>query len=343
MALQEDRETDPQDAAPKTPAPKTPASATLDSADREEDGYQEPEAFEPAGAIVPATSISGRALFFVLAIMSFLSCITVGTVAIVASAANQWQSDISGEVTVQIRPLEGIDIAGSVADALAIIAATPGVSDAQAVSDQELRDLLEPWLGGNVDLDELPVPRLIVVRIDPDDPPDFASLRQQLAGSVPGASLDDHELWQGRLAVMARTLVVTGLGILVLVLAATVLSVVFATRGAMASNRGTVEVLHLVGAKEAFIASEFQRHFLRLGFRGGLAGGLAAILAFAAIRWIAAQFVATPAGDQFDALFGGLSIGWAPVAGIVVTILLVAGLTALSSRLAVFRFLKVFD
>lgn len=353
MALQEERETDPREAVAKTPAPTIqapgPSSSTMpadagsgEDADREDD-FAEPEGFEPASAIVPATSISGRALFFVLAIMSFLSCITVGTVAIVASAANQWQSDISGEVTVQIRPLEGIDVANSVADALSIIAATPGVSDAQAVSDQELRDLLEPWLGGNVDLDELPVPRLIVVRIDPDDPPDFAQLRQQLAGAVPGASLDDHELWQGRLAVMARTLVVTGLGILVLVLCATVLSVVFATRGAMASNRGTVEVLHLVGAKEAFIAGEFQRHFLRLGLRGGLAGGLAAILAFAAIRWIAAQFVATPAGDQFDALFGGLTVGWAPVAGIVVTILLVAGLTALSSRLAVFRFLKVFD
>jgi cell division transport system permease protein len=244
---------------------------------------------------------------------------------------------------VQVRPLEGIDTTAAVDQALTIIRETNSIESARALSDQELRDLLEPWLGAGVDLDELPVPRLIVIEIDRADPPDIVDLRRRLTGAVPAASLDDHQLWQGRLAVMANTLAISGGAILILVLIATVLSVVFATRGAMATNRDIVEVLHLVGAKEAFIAREFERHFLRLGFRGGLAGGLAAMAAFAAIRWISAQFVATPAGDQFDALFGGISIGWTAFAGIGLTILLVAALTAMSSRLTVFHFLKIFD
>lgn len=301
------------------------------------------DGFGPAAAIVPASGVSGRALFFVLAIMSFLACITVGTVTVIASAAADWRSDISGEITVQIRPLDGVDTLAAIDKALAVILETDGIESARALSEQELRDLLEPWLGAGVDLEELPVPRLIVVEIDRAAPPDFAELRQRLTGAVPAASLDDHQLWQGRLAVMANTLAVSGAAILVLVLVATVLSVVFATRGAMATNRDIVEVLHLVGAKEAFIAHEFERHFLRLGFRGGLAGGIAATIAFAAIRWISAQFTATPAGDQFDALFGGISIGWAAFVGIALTVLLVAALTAMSSRLTVFHFLKVFD
>lgn len=307
------------------------------------DGAEFDDDFAPSSAIVPLASISGRALFFVLAIMSFLACITVGSVAVIATAAAEWRSDISGEITVQVRPLDGIDVAASVAQAIEVIGATPGVESADVMSDQELRDLLEPWLGGDVDLDELPVPRLIVVAIDRDAPPDSADLRRRLARAVPNANLDDHELWQGRLTVMANTLTISGAGILLLVLVATVLSVVFATRGAMAANRDIVEVLHLVGAKEAFIASEFEKHFLRLGFRGGLAGGIAALASFAAIRWASAQFAATPAGDQFDALFGGLSVGWTAFVGIALTVLLVAALTAMSSRLAVFRFLKVFD
>ncbi|MCT8972263.1 cell division protein FtsX [Microbaculum marinisediminis] len=301
------------------------------------------DGFGPAAAIVPASGVSGRALFFVLAIMSFLACITVGTVTVIASAAADWRSDISGEITVQIRPLDGVDTLAAIDKALAVILETDGIESARALSEQELRDLLEPWLGAGVDLEELPVPRLIVVEIDRAAPPDFVELRQRLTGAVPAASLDDHQLWQGRLAVMANTLAVSGAAILVLVLVATVLSVVFATRGAMATNRDIVEVLHLVGAKEAFIAHEFERHFLRLGFRGGLAGGIAATIAFAAIRWISAQFTATPAGDQFDALFGGISIGWAAFVGIALTVLLVAALTAMSSRLTVFHFLKVFD
>ncbi|WP_436643769.1 cell division protein FtsX [Microbaculum sp. FT89] len=301
------------------------------------------DGFGPSAAIVPASGVSGRALFFVLAIMSFLACITVGTVTVIASAAADWRSDISGEITVQIRPLDGVDTLAAIDKALAVILETDGIESARALSEQELRDLLEPWLGAGVDLEELPVPRLIVVEIDRAAPPDFVELRQRLTGAVPAASLDDHQLWQGRLAVMANTLAVSGAAILVLVLVATVLSVVFATRGAMATNRDIVEVLHLVGAKEAFIAHEFERHFLRLGFRGGLAGGIAATIAFGAVRWISAQFTATPAGDQFDALFGGISIGWAAFVGIALTVLLVAALTAMSSRLTVFHFLKVFD
>lgn len=299
--------------------------------------------FAPAAPIVPASSVSGRALFFVLAIMSFLACITVGTVAVIASASADWRSDIAGEITVQVRPLEGVDTLAAVDEALEIIRSTAGIGAVRALSEDELRDLLEPWLGAGVDLEELPVPRLIVVEIDRNAPPDIADLRGRLAAAVPAATLDDHELWQGRLVVMANTLAISGGAVLVLVLVATVLSVVFATRGAMATNRDIVEVLHLVGAKEAFIAAEFERHFLRLGFRGGLAGGIMAIAAFAAIRWMSAQFSATPAGDQFDALFAGLSIGWTAFAGIGLTVLLVAALTAMSSRLTVFHFLKVFD
>ncbi len=317
--------------------------AQSDDRDDETGGPGVDEDFGPSAPIVPASGVSGRALFFVLAIMSFLACITVGAVAVIASAAADWRSDISGEITVQVRPLEGVDIAAALDQALAVLRDTRGIESARALSEGELRDLLEPWLGAGVDLEELPVPRLIVVEIDRAAPPDIADLRDRLVRAVPAASLDDHQLWQGRLAVMANTLTISGGAILILVLIATVLSVVFATRGAMATNRDIVEVLHLVGAKEAFIAREFERHFLRVGFRGGLAGGIAAMAAFAAIRWISAQFAATPAGDQFDALFGGISIGWSAFAGIGLTILLVAALTAMSSRLTVFHFLKIFD
>ena len=75
-----------------------------------------------------------------------------------------------------------------------------------------------------------------------------------------------------------------------LVLAATVLSVTFATKGAMAANRPIVEVLHLIGAKDGFIAGEFQRHFLLLGIKGGAIGGGLAMALFAlaglAGRWL---------------------------------------------------------
>lgn len=311
---------------------------------KEEPGRAEPAAPLPATSpIVPPASLASRALFSVVAIMAFLACVTVGAVAVIASAASDWQSEIAQEITVQVRPLDGTDTREALSQVVAMARGMPGVTGARALGEDEIRDLLEPWLGAGADLDELPVPRLVIVQIDRESPPDVAAMRRQIEAAVPGASLDDHELWQGRLRVMADTLVVGGVVLLALVLAATVLSVVFATRGAMASNRDVVEVLHLVGAKEVYIARQFEWHFLRIGLKGGATGGLLALAAFGIVRWISGQFAATPAGDQLDALFGAFTIGWPTVIGIAITIVLIALLTAITSRLAVYHFLKVFD
>lgn len=331
---------DPRDQAPPVAPDADPAAAEAEIEDVQDVAATPHPRPNP---IVPPTSLASRALFFVVAIMSFLACITVGAVAVIGDAASEWQTDIAQEVTIQVRPMNGEETRQALAELVALVRGMPGVSEARALSEDEIRDLLEPWLGAGAEFDELPVPRLVVVEIDRDNPPDIGEMRRLVQSAVPGASLDDHDRWQSRLRVMANTLVAGGLGILLLVLSATVLSVVFATRGAMASNRDVVEVLHLVGAKEAFIARQFERHFLRLGFKGGLAGGILALATFGVISWIVGQFAATPAGDQIDALFGPMSIGWPAILGILGTIILVALLTAITSRLAVFHFLKVFD
>ena len=89
-----------------------------------------------------------------------------------------------------------------------------------------------------------------------------------------------------------------------LMFAATILSVTFATRGAMATNKTVIEVLHFVGAKNGFIAGNFQRHFLLLGLQGGAIGGGGAILLFALASLVSGWFTGTAGGDQTSALFG---------------------------------------
>ena len=167
----------------------------------------------------------------------------------------------------------------------------PGIADVRPYTKEESAQLLEPWLGTGLVLDDLPIPRLIVVRLASGATPDFAALRKALAAQVPGASSTIIARWIDRMRTMADTAVAGGLGMLALVLAATVLSVIFATRGAMATNRPIVEVLHFIGAKDGFIAGQFQRHFLLLGLKGGAIGGGAAIVLFGLIqvagKWLA--------------------------------------------------------
>lgn len=282
--------------------------------------------------IVPKNSIAGQALAAVVAIMTFLASLTTGAVMLVLSSAAEWQADVAREMTVQVRPLPGRDVEADVARAAQIAQAAPGVSDVRIYTREESARLLEPWLGTGLSLEDLPVPRIVVVRSAGDLRPDLAALRASLTAQVAGASLDDHRGWIDRMRAMAGSAVAGGIAILALVLAATVLSVAFATRGAMATNRHIVEVLHFIGARNRFIAGQFQGHFLVLGLQGGCIGGGAALLVLALAALFGDHFLGTAASDQSAALFGTFSLGVAGYMAVVAQVILVAGVTAWTSR-----------
>jgi cell division transport system permease protein len=291
-------------------------------------------------ALVPRNSISGRALVAVVAIMTFLVSLTTGAAVLVTKAAGEWQSDISREMTIQIIPAPGRDLDTSVNRAVAITRTISGVTEVRPYSKEESMKLLEPWLGSGISLSELPVPRLIVIKIAADATPDLGQLRRALADQVPGAVVDDHRGWIERMRAIAGTAVAAGVCILILMFAATILSVAFATRGAMATNKAVIEVLHFVGAKNGFIARHFQHHFLVLGLQGGAIGGGAAIVLFVAATMVSHWLVG---GEQGSVLFGSFSIGLAGYAAVLGQVVLIAIVTAWTSRHTVNSTLETID
>ena len=293
--------------------------------------------------IVPPHNVAGSALILVIAIMTFLSCLTFGSVTLVRDTAATWQSQIAREATIQIKPADDLDMEAALETARRIASGFSGVRSASIVDRDATVRLLEPWLGAGFDIDDLPVPRLVIVTIDPASPPDFEAMRAALAAELPQATLDDHRTWVDRLVAMANTTVTIGFSVLALMLAATVLSVVFATRGAMAGNGHIIEVLHFVGAEAGFIAGEFRRHFLFTGMKGALAGGLGSIVVFIGFSWWSARNLATPQADQAAALFGTFSIGLAGYAGVALVVMLIGALTAITSHLTVMSFLGDVD
>ncbi|MEQ8295886.1 MAG: ABC transporter permease [Nitratireductor sp.] len=293
--------------------------------------------------IVPAQTVAGHALIAVIAIMTFLACLTVGAVTLVRDTASVWQSQIAREATIQIRPRDDLDMEAALEAARTIAGTFAGVREATVVDSAATARLLEPWLGTGLDLEELPVPRLVIVTIDEAAPPDFDTMREAIRKQVPNASLDDHRNWVDRLVSMARTTVTIGFTVLILMLSATVLTVIFATRGAMAGNGHVIEVLHYVGAEARFIASQFRRHFLLTGIKGAAAGGLAAIVVFILFGWWSGRNMATPEADQATALFGNFAIGMTGYLGVGVVVVLVAALTAATSHATVVAHLNGVD
>ena len=291
--------------------------------------------------IVPAGSVTGRSLGLVIAIMCFLACLTSGAVYMISRSADAWLKDMASEVTVQIEPREGSDTEKAVAQAVAMLTKEPGITSVKALSLDESAALLEPWLGQADVLKSLPVPRLIALEIDRSSPPDLDGLRQKLASTFKGASLDDHRHWQQQIQTVTRSFALGGLMILILVAAATIAIIVSATRSAMASNRDIVEVLHFVGATDRFISREFESHFLKLGVKAGLVGALAAGLVFLSaptlVELVGGHTVSAAELHQLIGS-GALEASGYGLMGLVVVV--IAALCMVTSRLGVKRILN---
>lgn len=291
--------------------------------------------------IVPSASIAGHALTVVIAIMSFLACLTAGAVYMVYQSANAWVNDISSEITVELDPVNAADIEKKITLVSLFLAKQEGVTKVRPISADDSARLLEPWLGQSSALQALPIPRLIAVEIDRSNPPDIALIKSALSQNFEGVTLDDHRRWQAEIRTLTRSAALAGLAVLSLVAAATIAVIVSATRSAMASNREIIEVLHFVGANERFISREFERHFLGLGVRAGLMGAAAAAMAFLLLptmmSMLGGGFVTAAEAQR---LIGSGELDFKGYLLCLLVVFVVACICMITSRLGVVRVLK---
>jgi cell division transport system permease protein len=284
--------------------------------------------------LVAADRVTDRALISVIAIMTFLAAMTAGAAQFAASTTSRWQVLMASEVTVQLKPQGNRPIEADIVRATDILRGTSGVTSVRVFSRDESSKLLEPWLGSASAIEALPIPRLIAVRIDAAEPPDLGALAKAISDVAPGASLDDHRTWTRRLGRISDFFMVASLSALFLVLTATGLAIVFATRGAMAGNREIIEVLHFIGADDRYIAAQFQRHFAVLGVRGGVIGGFTALVLIIILRLIGSSSVGFLDGNGVS----GLALpGSEMILATVLVITLVGIVAGVASRITVYR------
>lgn len=259
--------------------------------------------------LLPPAPDSDRPLFFVVAIIVALACASAIVARSAWSAADAWTAGLDGAMTVQVRSDTGNNpgdnpggnsgsraenTANITAQAEAALRSVAGVTSADALDASELDALLKPWFGDDGAPAGAPLPILIDVQLDTIAPAVVSDLTAALERAGIDASVDDHESWARdlrRAASAARTLALSTFALLV---AAAIAVTSFATRTSLAARADVVDVLHLVGADDTYIASEFTRRFLGLGVRAGLLG---ATLAFAAA--LAAFLLTRGGGDDF--------------------------------------------
>ena len=286
--------------------------------------------FAPRSDLALERDAVDRFLPWLMAFMVFLAVIAFAVAVTVHDAADRWDRGARGTLTVQVPATDdaAVDQAALVA-VLAVLRATPGVASAEALSEERLAALLEPWLGRLAGGD-IPVPRLIDVRLESGARPDIAALSGRLAAAAAGVVVDDHQAWLGRLFQLMRALEVTAAGILLLVLAVTVATVVFTTRTGLAIHHDAIEVMHLIGAQDTYIAAQFADRALALGLKGGALGLALALPTLAAIGAMLGDGGGVLPRVSFSLL------EWAAVAALPVAVAQAATLTA---RFTVLRLL----
>lgn len=223
---------------------------------------------------------SGRYLPLLVAIMVYLAALALAGAMVANKLAARWDHGLAGALTVQLPPAaagsedSGDPVLQGVAD---LLTGTEGVVSVEVMDTGAIAALLEPWLGDTALIGDLPLPRLIAVTVDPQAPPDLTALRRSVLAIAPGSLVDDHQRWLSHLLDLARAVEIMAAVVVALVVLAAAIMVAFVTRMGLAAHDQAIELLHLIGAQDSYVARQFQNHSLSLGLRGGLIGLLCAL------------------------------------------------------------------
>ena len=279
---------------------------------------------------LPERDARDPALIFVIAVLCFLACLTALAVITGGRAASGWASQLTGEATVIVRPRGGETPDAAAARAAEALAGAPGVVEARALEREKAYDLIRPWLGDVADLGDLPVPRLVAVTLDKRRPATAAGLRSALRTQGLDAVVDDHGVWIKDIRKAAEVVRILGGAVFVLIAVAAAAVVAFATRAGLAARRDVVEVLHMAGAEDGFIAQLFEVRFARVAAIAGALGATVAAIVGAGLRSVGGGAGITPA----------LPIAWLDLLAVLPCPLLAAMVAAIAARLTARRLMR---
>lgn len=275
----------------------------------------------------------GRFLPWIMGFMTYLSVLALSGMLALNGLVARWETGMNATLTVQLPPSADAEAdTRHLEDVIAVLSGLPEVRKAEPLSEGRVAALLAPWLGREAVIGDLPLPRLVDVELKDGLRPDMTVLRDRLERAAPGAVVDDHLVWLERLVGLIRSAQTLAGAVLLLIGLATIGTIVFTTRTALAIHQDVVEVLHLIGAQDTYVARQFSTRALVLGLKGGALGiGLAL-----PTLWGLARF----AGRLEGSMLPDLALGpwdWTALALLPAAVALIAATTA---RVTVLRALR---
>lgn len=214
----------------------------------------------------------------IVAVSVFLFAITLAGVLGINTMFENSKKQVVSNFTVQVLPKP--DYEESRKNLLKIVEFLekyPNVEQVSVLSDNELHALLKPWLGNNVDIELLPIPKLLDVKIRNAKLFDYRELAVKMSEVSTEASINDHNLWLSRLLRFINSLKMLAVTVLVLVAAACIASIVYAVKTGLNVHRDIIQILHTMGATDEYIAMNYVKQISQMSFVAGIAGTILSV------------------------------------------------------------------
>ena len=234
---------------------------------------------------------SGRFVALLVMVLVFVGALAITVNAYIGALLDNWNRNVTGTLTIQIPQGDARDgdVNAAVARAIDVLTRHPAVAHAIAVPRADVLALLKPWLGEGEAVTDLPLPALIDVELKTADAGAIDAVSSSVKTAVPGAVIDDHRVWLTRVIGLANGLKAIAIALMTLVTGALGLIIVFATRASLTEFAQVIEVLHVVGARDGYIAGQFARRALIQGLLGGIAGLVLYAPALVLVAWLAGR------------------------------------------------------
>lgn len=246
-----------------------------------------------AAGLLPQTRLGGP-MPWVIAIMVALTVVAAGGALSLSNMVSTAQGDLSGNATVQIVEPDAKQRAAQTESVLSLLAQDRAVAGFRAVPEEEIAELLEPWLGAGQTSEAIPLPAIIDVDMrEGAEDEDYQRLRMAMREVASDARIDAQSKWLAPVLSALSALKWIAFVLIAMLAVVAVAAVWLASRNALGGNRDTVEIVHLLGGSDDQIARIFQRSILIDASLGGLVGFLAGILI---ISILATQFTALQSG-----------------------------------------------
>lgn len=279
-------------------------------------------------------------LAMLIALMTFLALMALCSSFALGVMTSRWSDGLENQVTIEI-PAETKDGSLRSADEIAALQSKvegalndmPLVRKVELLKTSDIEEMVEPWLGTSLLMEDIPLPGLVSVTLHNTEAANIKLLRDTLDAMHEDLTLDTHERWLADLMRLSGSLRFAALFITIIIGATTITAVAGAVRSRMAVHKADVELLHLMGATDIYIMRQFQRHALILAFKGAVIGTSVTLLALLVIGALS--------GDTGAALLPSFELQARHVAALLILPLALCAISAATARHTVLRVLTL--